>query len=162
MQTATIVFESRLHAAAAMYVQALHHLPVAGEPAQIAAQAVQMTGNSDPESFGMQGGSSEGTHAVSCSGPCLVRSSLRAKVCTATHQHAQHVSAEQSEDHLRPPDVAHMMLDGMASHDKHFLNISLERLSSFGPSLLSYTALTSLDARSNQVKSVAGEPLQKW
>ena len=88
-----------------------------------------------------------------------------ARSAPATYQHAQHVyaeSAEQSDDHLRPPDVAHTMLDGIASHDEAFVDISLEGLTSFGPSLLSYTALTSLDARSNRVESVAGEPLQKW
>lgn len=73
---------------------------------------------------------------------------------------AEHAYAEHTEGDLITPDVVHMDLDSIALHEEAVLDMSLERLSSFGSSLLSYTALTSLDARSNHLTSMAGEHLQ--
>lgn len=66
MQRATTAFESRLHAAAAMYVQALHHLPVASGPAETAMQALQVAADCTPESYSPQGEANGGMSMVSC------------------------------------------------------------------------------------------------
>ena len=60
------------------------------------------------------------------------------------------------------PHVANfdVVLSGMVEDEKTCLALylSMERLSSFGSSLLPYTALTKLDARHNELTSVAGKP----
>lgn len=56
-----------------------------------------------------------------------------------------------------------VVLHGMAEDEKTCLslNLSIEGLSSFGSSLLPYTALTRLNAKGNHLTSVAGKALQR-
>lgn len=112
MQEATVRFEARLHAAAAMYVQGLHTLPAGSEAAQGAAAA--STGALEDEVMEV-----EAAHAV------------------------------------LPLDMPAAQVD-TPQHDS-VLDVNLERLGSLGSSLCSYTALTTLHARSNQLTSIAGE-----
>ena len=73
MQLATDQFESRLHAAAAMYVQALHSLPVASSPPQVPEQSPQMVAVDDAASYSIQEGSDGGAFIISYSPLCLLK-----------------------------------------------------------------------------------------
>ena len=79
-------------------------------------------------------------------------------------QVAAAASAGALEDEVMEVEAAHAVLphDMPAAQDDSpqydsFLDVNLERLGSLGSSLCSYTALTTLHARSNELISIAGE-----
>ena len=79
-------------------------------------------------------------------------------------QVAAAASAGALEDEVMEVEAAHAVLphDMPAAQDDSmhydsFLDVNLERPGSLGSSLCSYTALTTLHARSNELISIAGE-----
>ena len=70
-------------------------------------------------------------------------------------KHAWH--AGQSGTSTLAADLACLFPSGTAAHAVTSLDVSLERLPSLGTPLFACTALTTLDASSNRLTSIAGE-----
>ena len=71
IQRASLHFESRLHTAAAAYVQGLHSLSMTSNLGQGSLQAFQIETYSDSESYSAHGESDQGIQWTICAAPAI-------------------------------------------------------------------------------------------